>query len=116
MPDTSRTQSRHKASATRSSTPSTAPERLHEWLSGERGFDEAMATYQRVRDEQVAQIFEFTTQLATLDPPPEPMQQLLRAVAGNQDAMDEFAGVFAGTVSPATFLSPDHVATLVRPA
>ncbi len=89
---------------------------VHEWLSGERGFDEAMATYQRVRDEQVAQIFEFTTQLATLEPPPEPIQQLLGAVAGNQGAMDEFAGVFAGTVPPATFLSPDHVATLVDPA
>jgi hypothetical protein len=27
--------------------------------------------------------------------------------------MDEFAGLFAGTVSPATFFAPDHVATLV---
>ncbi len=86
---------------------------VHEWLSGERDFDEAMATYQRVRDEHVWPLFEFTTRLATLEPPPEPMRQLLGAAAGNQHAMDMFAGVFAGTVLPATFLAPDHVASLV---
>ena len=86
---------------------------VHEWLSSERGFDEAMATYQRVRDEHVWPLFQVTTRLATLEPPPEPMQQLLGAAARNQHAMDMFAGVFAGTVSPATFLAPDHVASLV---
>ena len=37
-------------------------------------------------------MYEFTTQLATLEPPPPELQQLLAAVHGNQEAMDGFAG------------------------
>jgi hypothetical protein len=36
-------------------------------------------------DSQVLPIYEFTTQLATLEAPPEQMQQLLGAVHGNQE-------------------------------
>src|SRR5205823_2544066 len=68
---------------------------LDEALSGLRPFDEAMSDYHRTRDAQVMPLFEFTTQLATLEPPPEEMQHLLGAVAGNQDAMDAFVSVIA---------------------
>jgi len=37
-------------------------------LSGSRPFDEAMAEYQRGRDEHVLPMYEFTCQLATLEP------------------------------------------------
>jgi hypothetical protein len=58
-------------------------------------------------------IFEFTTQLATLEPPPPEMQQLLRAIAGNQEAVDDFASLSATTVSPADFFAPDNVGRLL---
>ena len=38
-----------------------------------------MADYQRTRDAHVLPVYEFTTQLATLEAPPEQMQQLLGA-------------------------------------
>ena len=57
--------------------------------------------------------YEFTAQLATLEPPPPEMQQLLAAIDGNPAAMDEFAGVFAGTVAPEEFFDPDHLRTLM---
>ena len=57
-------------------------------------------------------IYEFTTQLATLEPPPPEMQQLLGAVHGNQDAMDAFVSVTAGTVSPVEFFDPDHIGAI----
>ena len=57
---------------------------------------------------QVLPIYEFTTQLATLEPPPPEMQQLLGAVHGNQEAMDDFVSVIAGTVSPVEFFDPDQ--------
>ena len=37
------------------------------------------------------------------------MQQLLGAVYGNQQAMDEFARVNAGVTSPAEFFSEENV-------
>lgn len=76
---------------------------LHQVFTGIRSFDEAMSEYQQVRDEHVLPMYEFTCQLATLEPPPPPMQQLLGAIQGNQAAMDGFAQMNAGTISPAEF-------------
>jgi 2-polyprenyl-6-methoxyphenol hydroxylase-like FAD-dependent oxidoreductase len=76
---------------------------LDQAFTGARSFDEAMGEYQRDRDEHVLPMYEFTCQLATLQPPPPEMQQLLGAIHGNQKAMDGFAQMNAGTISPAEF-------------
>jgi 2-polyprenyl-6-methoxyphenol hydroxylase-like FAD-dependent oxidoreductase len=88
----------------------------------ERGrmFDEAMAAWQHARDEHAMPMYELTAILATLEPPPPEMQQLLAAVHGNQCAMDEFVSVIAATMSPLEFFDPEHIsrvmATADRPA
>jgi hypothetical protein len=41
------------------------------------------------------------------------MQALLGAAAGNQAAMDGFAGVVSGTVSPAEYFSPANVGAIL---
>jgi hypothetical protein len=56
---------------------------VHEFLAGTRPYDEAVAEYHQTRDARVGAIYEFTTQLATLEPPPPEMEQLLGAVAGD---------------------------------
>jgi 2-polyprenyl-6-methoxyphenol hydroxylase-like FAD-dependent oxidoreductase len=89
---------------------------LDEAFTGARAFDEAMGDYQRARDEHVLPMFEFTCQLATLEPPPPEQQQLLRAMAGNQRAMDGFAQVNAGTISPAAFFTPENVGAILSAA
>src|SRR5262249_43924804 len=89
---------------------------LDESLTGSRAFEAAMADYQQTRDEQVRPMYEFTTQLATLEPPPPEMQQLLGAAQGNQEAMDQFVSVVAGTVSPAEFLSPENIGRIMSTA
>ena len=61
-------------------------------------------------------MYEFTTQLATLEPPPPELQQLLAAVHGNQDAMDAFARVNAGVTSPAEFFSEENVERILAMA
>ena len=71
---------------------------------GARSFDDAMGEYQRTRDEHVLPMYEFTCQLATLEPPPPEMQQLFGAIHGNQKAMDGFVQMNAGTISPAAVL------------
>ena len=85
-------------------------------LRGSSSFDDAMSAYQLTRDAEVLPIYEFTTQLATLAPPPPEVGQLLAAVAGNRDAMNMFAGVIAGTVSPMEFFAPDNIGRIMGAA
>jgi hypothetical protein len=81
---------------------------LDETFGGGRSFDAAMADYQTARDRHVLPMYEFTTELATLEPPPPELLELLVAMPGNQDAMDGFAQVNAGVTSPAEFFSPEN--------
>ncbi|MDQ1500094.1 MAG: hypothetical protein QOI86_3434, partial [Actinomycetota bacterium] len=66
---------------------------LDDAFGGRRPFEDAMADYQQTRDTRSLPVYEFTTQLATLEPPPAELQQLLGAVHGNQQAMDEFTSL-----------------------
>ena len=50
---------------------------LDETFSGARCFDVAMGEYQSARDQHVLPMYEFTCELATLEPPPPELQQLL---------------------------------------
>jgi 2-polyprenyl-6-methoxyphenol hydroxylase-like FAD-dependent oxidoreductase len=78
-------------------------------FDGGRAFDDAMSAWHRERDAHAMPMYEFTTQMATLEPPPPELQQLLAAVHGNQAAMDDFVSVVAGTVSPGEFFDPHHI-------
>lgn len=89
---------------------------LDQSLSGSRPYDEAMADYQRTRDEHVLPMYEFTTQLATLEPPPPEMQQLFGAISASQDSMDGFVRMNAGTISPAEFFSEDNIGRIMAAA
>jgi 2-polyprenyl-6-methoxyphenol hydroxylase-like FAD-dependent oxidoreductase len=76
----------------------------------------AMGAYQATRDRQVLAMYEFTCQLATLQPPPTDLQRLLGAANGNQQAMDGFAQLIAGVTSPAEFLSDHNVGRILTQA
>ncbi|MET0911645.1 MAG: NAD(P)/FAD-dependent oxidoreductase [Ilumatobacteraceae bacterium] len=89
---------------------------IDEHLSGGSSYEDAMGGYQATRDEHVLAMFEFTLQLASLEPPPPELQQLLMAVHGNQPAMDGFARVNAGVTSPAEFFSEENVAGIFAAA
>jgi 2-polyprenyl-6-methoxyphenol hydroxylase-like FAD-dependent oxidoreductase len=82
---------------------------LHEGFSGVCSLEVAMARYHSLRDRHVLPMYEFTTQLATLEPPPPELAQLLAAVHGNRAAMDAFARVNAGVTSPAEFFAEENV-------
>ena len=85
-------------------------------LSGARLFDEVMGEYQRERDEHARPMYEFTCQLATMEPPAPEVQQLFGAVSGSQTAMDGFAQMNAGTISPAQFFSAENVGAIMAAA
>lgn len=89
---------------------------IDQWLGGGRPFVEVMSAWHRERDAKAMPIYEFTSQLATLELPPPEMQQLLGAVHGNQDAMDGFVSVCSGAVSPAEFFSEENVSSIFAAA
>jgi 2-polyprenyl-6-methoxyphenol hydroxylase-like FAD-dependent oxidoreductase len=81
--------------------------------AGEVTFESALRQCQVDRDATTLPMYEFTTQLATLDPPPPEMQELLGAIAGVAPAMDAFISVAAGTMSPSEFFDPHHLGGLL---
>ena len=86
------------------------------WLNGRSTYDAAMTVWHRSRDDSAMPIYEFTSQLASMEPPPQEMQQFLGSVHGNQEAMDGFVSVVAGTVSPVEFFSPDNIGRIIHAA
>ena len=86
---------------------------LDESFSGARSFEEAMGEYQSTRDRQVLPMYEFTAELATLQPPPPELERVLAAAQGNQEAMDGFARTAAGVISPADYFSEGNVARIL---
>jgi 2-polyprenyl-6-methoxyphenol hydroxylase-like FAD-dependent oxidoreductase len=82
---------------------------LDQAFSGTRSSEAAMAAYQASRDTQVLAMYELTTQLATLQPPPPELARLLGAIHGDQQAMDAFARVIAGVTSPTELFSEENV-------
>ena len=91
-------------------------EALDESFSGGRQMADALAGYERRRNAEVLAMFEHTTQLARLQPPPPEMAQLLGALRGNQPETDRFLGTVTGTVPVQEFFSPENVGRIVKAA
>jgi len=75
-----------------------------------------MGEYQAARDAHVMPMYEFTCELATLAPPPPALARLLAAAHGNPQAMDAFARVNAGVMSPAEFFSDENAGRILAAA
>ncbi len=88
---------------------------LSAW-GGTASYDDAMSAWHVARDQHALPFYEFTTQLATLAPPPPEMQQLLGAVARSERAMDAFVSVAAGAMSPIEFFAPEHIGQVMAAA
>ena len=89
---------------------------LDETFSERRSFDDAMADYQRARDEEALPIYGFTCDFAKLEPPPPEMQQLIGAMQGNQEAQDGFVSVMAGTLPAPEFFGPENAGRIMAAA
>ncbi len=85
-----------------------------EGLSGRTSLDEALAPYESRRNAISQPLHMFTQQMAALAPPTDEVMQLFGALAGQQGQIDRYFGVFAQTVSPAVFFSPDNLQAIVQ--
>jgi flavin-dependent dehydrogenase len=91
-------------------------EAVHAGLSKQRPLEEALADYERRRNEAAFLIYELNTQFARQEPPSSQMQQLFMAMKGNQAATDRYFATIEGTLSPAEFFSPENIGQIMEQA
>jgi flavin-dependent dehydrogenase len=88
---------------------------LDDGFAGRRPYDDALADYQRARDAEAEPVYELTCEFARIEPPPAEMQQLIGAMQGNQEAMDGFVSVMAGTLPAPEFFGPENAGRIMAP-
>jgi 2-polyprenyl-6-methoxyphenol hydroxylase-like FAD-dependent oxidoreductase len=89
---------------------------LNAGLSGGGTFEELLAAHETARNERVRPMFEFTTQLAALEPPPPEMQALFGALRGNQDATNAFLSAITGAIPLPDFMSNENLGRIMAAA
>ena len=89
---------------------------LDDVWAGRARLDSRLGEYQRQRDAQTMAMYEFTCQLARLEPPPDEMAALLAAVSRCPEASRDFVSVIAGTAELSDFLDPENVGRIMAAA
>jgi 2-polyprenyl-6-methoxyphenol hydroxylase-like FAD-dependent oxidoreductase len=89
---------------------------LDDGWSGRRPLGEALAAHQASRDQRVKPMYDFTCQLATLEPPPPHLQRLFLALRGNQGATDEFYSAITGSRPLPAFMHPENINRIMASA
>jgi 2-polyprenyl-6-methoxyphenol hydroxylase-like FAD-dependent oxidoreductase len=85
-------------------------------FAGSRSFEDAGAAYEAKRNERVTPLYHFTCELATLEPPPPPMQQLFAAMRDNQEATEGFFSAICGAAPLPAFMSPENIGRIMAQA
>jgi len=95
--------------------------RCAEWLadaidagfSGARPLNDALAEYQRIRDERLTPSYELTCDLATLAPAPPEMLALYEALQHDEVERNRFFGTLGGTVSIPEYYAPENLRRII---
>lgn len=85
-------------------------------FSGRQPLEEALAEYERQRNEAAMPGFELNFQFATLQPPPPEIQELFGALNGNQPETNRLIGALVGTVPIPEFFAPTNVQRILTEA
>jgi flavin-dependent dehydrogenase len=93
-----------------------ADEAVDDGLSGRLALGEGLAAYERRRNQETVPTYDFTCQLAALEPPPPELQQLFGALRGNRADTDLFMGVMAGTTPVPEFFAPENLGRIIGAA
>jgi hypothetical protein len=91
-------------------------EALAAGLSGRGDLEELLAGHELARNERVRPMYEFTSHLATLQPPSPEMQALFSALRYNQDAANAFLSSITGAIPLADFMSDENVGRVLSAA
>ena len=85
-------------------------------LSGRGVLAELLAAHELSRNERVRPMYEFTSELAALEPPPPEMQALFAALRGNQDATNAFLSAITGAIPLPDFMSEQNLERIMSAA
>jgi 2-polyprenyl-6-methoxyphenol hydroxylase-like FAD-dependent oxidoreductase len=78
-------------------------------LGGRRPLADALAGYEQARDRAALPMYRFTTDLATLAPPPPEAQALFAALAERPGEVERFLGVLTGAVPMDGYFAPRNL-------
>jgi 2-polyprenyl-6-methoxyphenol hydroxylase-like FAD-dependent oxidoreductase len=84
--------------------------------SGAATLEDGLAALEAARNERVRPMYEFTSQLAALEPPPPEMQALFNALHGNQDATNAFLSAITGAIPLPDFMSNENLGRIMAAA
>jgi flavin-dependent dehydrogenase len=85
-------------------------------FSGRQPLEDALEEYERQRNEAAMPAFDLNFQFATLQPLPPEIQDLFRALRGNQIETDRFIGALVGTVPIPEFFAPMNIQRILAEA
>ena len=88
-------------------------EALSGGLSGSGALEDRLAAHESARNERVRPMYEFTTELAALEPPPPEMQVLFNSLRGNQDATNAFLSAISGAIPLLEFMSNENLGRIM---
>ena len=81
--------------------------------SGSGALDDGLAAQEAARNERVRPMYEFTSQLAALEPPPPEMRALFSALRGNEDATNAFLSAITVAIPLAEFTSRENLGRIM---
>jgi flavin-dependent dehydrogenase len=88
-------------------------EAIDDGFAERQPLEHALAAYERRRNEAELPYYELTCQLATFEPPPPEMQQLLAALVDNLEQRSRFFGAVAHTFPVTEFFSPENMQKII---
>jgi flavin-dependent dehydrogenase len=89
---------------------------LDEGLSGRRDLEQALAEYERLRNEATMPEYRENLHMAQFKPLPEEASQLRAALRGNQVATNHFYLAREGMIPPETFFNPSNLQAIMATA
>jgi 2-polyprenyl-6-methoxyphenol hydroxylase-like FAD-dependent oxidoreductase len=89
---------------------------LDDGWAGRRPLGDALADAQQRRDQRAKPMYDFTCQLARLEPPPPHMQQLFAALRGNHQATNQFYSAITGSRPLPEFMSRQNLERILASA
>ena len=87
---------------------------IDDGFSGREDLERALATYERQRNRATVALYKlYTRHISSLEPLPPEMTEYLRAVQGNQPAIDRVIGVLVGAVPVSAVLSARNMLSVI---
>jgi 2-polyprenyl-6-methoxyphenol hydroxylase-like FAD-dependent oxidoreductase len=88
-------------------------EAIDDGFAGRQPLADALARYERRRNEATLPLYELTCQFAALQPPPPEQLRLMAALRNDQEQTNRFLGTVVGTVPIPEFFAPENLGRIM---